>query len=485
MAWLVPIMPGLGLLAMAMSLSHFIPLARSLALRDGMAGVFAVSMVLNLLVGFVVWFASRRRRRRELQLREGILFIVLVWVGGALFAAVPLAYGLGLSFTDAYFESMSALTATGATVLAGLDYLPPSVNVWRAQLQWIGGMGVIVLVVAVLPMVGVGGRQITKAEIPGPMKDDQLTPRMTQTAKGLWLVYFAMTAACFLAYWAAGMPWIDALVHSFTTLSLGGFSSHDASIGYFDSLSIELVAILFMTLAGINFATHFRVLQGRSFAPARGDSELPYYLGVLAASVLLISVFLWANGVYPDFVSALRYGAFNTVSIATNTGYATTDYAGWPVFAPLWIMFLGTFVACSGSAGGGIKMIRAMILFRQMYREFNMLAHPNAVSPLKIHNRVIPNQVVFAVLAFFFAWLATLVSVSLLLTLSGLDVLTAFSATVASLNNIGPGLGDVGPSTTFASFTDFQTWVCAITMLLGRLELITVLAILTPAFWRK
>src|SRR5687767_12989137 len=380
---------------------------------------------------------------------------------------------------------MSGLTATGATLLVGLDQLAPSLNVWRAELQWLGGMGVIVLVVAVLPMIGVGGRQITKAEIPGPMKDDHLTPRMTQTAKGLWIVYFALTLACLAAYWLAGMGWIDALIHSFTTLSLGGFSSHDGSIGHFDSLAIEVVAILFMTLAGINFATHFRVWQARSLAAARIDSELPYYLGVLAVSVVGISVFLWLREVYPDFPTALRYAAFNTVSVATNTGYATVDYAKWPVFAPLWLMFLGTFVACSGSAGGGIKMIRAMILFRQMYREFSMLAHPNAVTPLKLHNRVIPNQVVFAVLAFFFAWLATLVGVTLLLTLSGLDVLTAFSASVASLNNIGPGLHEVGPASTFAVLNDFQTWVCTVTMLLGRLELLTVLAIFTPAFWRK
>ncbi|HYC45896.1 MAG TPA: potassium transporter TrkG [Burkholderiales bacterium] len=485
MAWLLPIMPVLGLIAMAMSLSHLLPIAVSLGLRDGMAGVFAVSMTLNMLVGFVVWFASRRRRERELQLREGILFIVLVWLGGALFASVPLLFGIGLSFTDAYFESMSALTATGATLLSGLDYLPPSVNVWRAELQWLGGMGVIVLVVAVLPMIGVGGRQISKAEIPGPMKDDQLTPRMTQTAKGLWMVYFVLTIACFVAYRLAGMDWIDALIHSFTTLSLGGFSSHDASMAHFDSLAVELVAMLFMILAGINFATHFRIWQARSFAPSRLDTELPYYLAVMAASVLFIAAFLWLKGAYPDFGTALRYAAFNTVSVATNTGYSTVDYAQWPVFAPLWVMFLGTFVACSGSAGGGIKMIRALILIRQLYREFNTLTHPRAVSPLKIDDRVVPNQVVFAVLAFLFAWLATLVGVTLLLTLSGLDVLTAFSASVASLNNIGPGLHEVGPASNFAILSNFQTWVCSVTMLLGRLELITVLAILTPAFWRK
>jgi trk system potassium uptake protein len=484
MAWLPPILPVLGLIAMAMSLSHLLPIATALALHDGTAPIFAASMGVNALFGFCLWLLTRRYRR-ELQLREGILFIALVWAGGALFASVPLYFGIGLSVTDAVFEAMSALTATGATLLSDLDTLPPSMNVWRAELQWLGGMGVIVLVVAVLPMVGVGGRQISKAEIPGPMKDDQLTPRMTQTAKGLWLVYFALTGACFLAYWAAGMDWLDALIHSFTTLSLGGFSSHDASIGYFDSLAIEIVAIVFMTLAGINFATHFRVWQTKRLRTWRADTELPYYLAVLTFSVLGITGFLWMNEVYADFATALRYAAFNTVSVATNTGYATVDYASWPVFAPLWLMFLGTFVACSGSAGGGIKMIRAIILFRQMYRELTQLAHPKAVSPLKINDRVVPNQVVFAVLAFFFAWLSTLVGVTLLLTFSGLDVLTAFSASVASLNNIGPGLHEVGPSTNFAGLTDFQTWVCSITMLLGRLELLTVLVILAPSFWRK
>ena len=484
MPWLLPCLPVLGLIAMAMSVSYILPLVVSLWLRDGTAYVFAGSLVVNFISGLLTWLLTRRFRR-ELQLREGILFITLVWVGGALFACPPLIFAIGISFTDGYFEAMSALTATGGTLLSRLDDLPPSLNVWRAELQWLGGMGVIVLVVAVLPAIGVGGRQITKAEIPGPMKDDQLTPRVAQTAKGLWVVYIALTAACLVAYKLAGMSWLDALIHSFTTLSLGGFSSHDASIGYFDSLTIEIVAMVFMTLAGINFATHFRIWQGRTLAAWRLDSELPYYLAVLAVSVVGISIFLWTKGVYADWPTALRYAAFNTISVATNTGYATVDYARWPVFAPLWLMFLGTFVACSGSAGGGIKMIRAMILYRQMSRELNKLAHPNAVSPLKIQNRVVPNQVVFAVLAFFFAWLATLVITTLVLTLTGLDVLTAFSAAVASLNNIGPGLAEIGPAANFSVLTDLQTWVCSVTMLLGRLELLTVLVILTPAFWRR
>ena len=484
MTWLLAVCPVLGIIAMAMSLSHLLPIAISLIAWDGMSELFAISMALNFSLGFALWLLTRRHRR-ELQMREGILLITLVWTGGALFACLPLLAGIGLSFTDAYFESMSALTATGATLLDGLDHLAPSLNVWRAQLQWIGGMGVIVLVVAILPMVGVGGRQISKAEIPGPMKDEQLTPRVTQTAKGLWIIYFALTLACFASYRSAGMSWLDALIHSFTTISLGGFSSHDESLAYFNSIGIELVAIVFMVLAGINFASHFRTWQEKSVRAYRRDSELPYFLGVLVASVIGVTIFLWANGVYPDLASSLRYAAFNTISVATNTGYATTDYAQWPAFAPLWLIFLGTFVACSGSPGGGIKMIRAMILYRQVYREFTKLSHPSAVTPLKIGDQVVPDQVVFSVLAFFFAWLATLVSMTLLLTLSGLDALTAFSAIVASLNNIGPGLHQVGPAANFSVLNDFQTWVCTATMLLGRLELLTVLVILTPAFWHK
>jgi trk system potassium uptake protein TrkH len=263
MAWLLAVCPVLGIIAMSMSASHLVPIAISLLTRDGMTTLFAVSMVMNFALGCALWLLTRRSRR-ELRIREGILLITLVWIGGALFACIPLLAGIGLSFTDAYFESMSALTATGATLLDGLDHLAPSLNVWRAQLQWLGGMGVIVLVVAILPMIGVGGRQISKAEIPGPMKDEQLTPRVTQTAKGLWIIYFALTLACFGSYLAAGMSWLDALIHSFTTISLGGFSSHDTSLAYFDSFGVELVAIVFMVLACINFASHFRAWQEKT-----------------------------------------------------------------------------------------------------------------------------------------------------------------------------------------------------------------------------
>jgi len=485
MAWLLTISPVAGLIAMAMSLTYLLPIGISLVLQDGAADALILSMALNFAAGAMLWLLTRRHKR-ELSLREGILLVVIVWSGGALFASVPLLLTIpGLSFTDAYFEATSGLTATGATLLSGLDLLPPSVNVWRAELQWLGGMGVIVLVVAILPMLGVGGRQISKAEIPGPMKDEQLTPRVTQTAKGLWLIYSALTVACGYAYHAAGMGPLDAMMHSFTTLSLGGFSSHDASFGYFDSPAVELVAICFMIVAGLNFATHFLVWRSKSLRPYARDTEARYFILVIVTSITGIAILLHNAGVYPDFPAAVRYAAFNIISVGTTTGYATADYNLWPVFAPLWILFLGTFLSCSGSTGGGIKMMRAVILYRQVYREIKSLAHPRAVNPVKVAGQVIADPVVFAVLGFFFVWVALLVTMTLILGWSGLDAMTAFSAVVASLNNIGPGLHQVGPATNFAVLTDFQTWVLAFAMLLGRLELFALLVVFTPAFWRK
>lgn len=485
MAWILRVAPLLGLIAMGMSLLHLLPIGASQLLGDGTLPYFALSMAINLAAGCAVWLATRHYRR-EIGIHEGVLLVVLVWTGGAFFAAIPLLLIIpGLSFADAFFEATSGLTATGATVLQGLDKLPPSVNLWRGLLQWLGGMGVIVLAIAVLPMLGVGGRQLFRAEIPGPMKADQLTPRITETAKGLWLIYAALTAACCLAYRAAGMSWVDAVMHSFTTLSLGGFSTHDASFGHFDSPMIEAVAILFMLVGGINFATHFVALRGLSPAAYLRDVEVRHFVIVAGLSVLGVASFLHLHGIFPDFTTSLRYAAFNAISVGTTTGYASADYNLWPVFAPLWILFLGTFLSCSGSAGGGVKMIRAVVLFRQVYREFQRLAHPNAIVPLTIAGQPIPVQVIFAVLAFFFMWVSTTVVMTLLLTISGLDAMTAFSAVVACLNNIGPGLQQVGPSASFAALTDTQTWFCTFAMFLGRLELFTLFLVLTPTFWRK
>jgi trk system potassium uptake protein TrkH len=483
--WLLALSPVLGTIAMAMSATHLLPIVVAYIYGDGQELNFVASMVLNFAVGALLWLMTRRHKR-ELTLREGTLLVVLVWSGGALFAAVPFQLCIpGLSFSDGYFEAVSGLTATGGTVLSGLDGLPPSVNVWRAELQWLGGMGVIVLVVAILPMLGVGGRQVSKSEIPGPMKEEQLTPRITQTAKGLWVIYAGLTVACMTAYHLAGMSWFDALIHSFTTVSLGGFSSHDASLGFFDSPAIESVAIVFMLLSALNFATHFTAWHARSVAPYRRDPEAYWFSVVVVTSIGGIALFLWSAGVYGDFGSALRFAAFNIVSVGTTTGYATADYDTWPVFAPLWVLFLGTFLSCSGSTGGGIKMLRAIILYQQVYRELKRLVHPHAIVPLKVGRQVIPNQVTFAVLAFFFIWTVVLVTLTLLLGWSGLDAMTAFSAVVACLNNIGPGLHEVGPATNFASLNDFQIWICAFAMIAGRLEIFALLVVFTPAFWRK
>src|SRR5690606_16974181 len=281
---------------------------------------------------------------------------VFAWIGGAAFATVPLLLSIpGLTFTDAYFEAIAGLTATGGTVLTGLDHLPPSVNVWRAVLQWLGGLGILVLAVAILPLLGLGGRQIYRAEMPGPMKDAGLTPRIKETAKALWTVYVVLSVLCLLAYRVAGMSWIDALVHAFTTMGLGGFSSHDRSLGHFDSPAIEAVATLFMALAAINFFTHFLAWRGRGLAAYRRDPEAMTFVLVLTTSVVAIGVFLWLKGIYPDLATSMRHAAVNTVSVATTTGYATEDYGLWPPFAPLWLLFLGSFAACSGSTGGGIK----------------------------------------------------------------------------------------------------------------------------------
>lgn len=482
---LIAVAPYLGLIAMAMSAFHLVPVAVSLLYADGAAGVFLMSMGVNVVTGLLMWLATRRYKH-SLNARDGILMVVLAWAGGATFATLPLLLLIpGLSFTDAYFEAVSGLTASGATVLSGLDHLPPSVNMWRGLLVWLGGMGIVVLAVAVLPLLGVGGRQIMRAETPGPMKDTQLTPRITETAKGLWAVYAGLSVACILAYAAAGMSWFDAVMHGFTTMGLGGFSSHDASFGHWNSPLIEAVAMVFMLIAGINFASHFIAFRTRRLAPYRRDPEAALFLLVTLGSCAVLAAYLYDAGSYDDFFTALRYAAFNVVSVATTTGYANTDYNLWPVFAPMWMLFLCSFVTCSGSTGGGVKMIRAQLLAVQVYREFIKLLHPRAVTPLKVRDQVIENKVIFAVLAFMFVYISIIVVLTLVLMASGVDPVTAFSAIVASVNNMGPGLNQVGPATTYAVLTDFQTWVCTFAMLVGRLELFTLLVVFTPAFWRK
>ncbi|MEF8729123.1 MAG: potassium transporter TrkG [Accumulibacter sp.] len=479
-----PVVRVLSLVIFMFGMTMLVPLLLSWFQHDGAESAFDEAFVLTVATGLGLWWVTRRETR-DLTIRDGFLMVALVWTVLPVYAALPLVLQLNLSFTDAYFEAVSGLTTTGATVVVGLDELPVSINFWRTQLVWLGGMGLIVLAVAILPLLGIGGRQMFKAETPGPMKDSKMTPRMAETAKGLWLVYVLISIACTLGYYWAGMSWLDAIMHMFATMGLGGFSSHDASFGFFDSPAIEAVSIAFMLIAGCNFATHFLVLSQRSFSPYATDPEAGWFLLVTIGSVIGIAVFLDVHEVYPTFLEALRFSAFNVVSIATTTGFANTDYALWPFFAPLWMLFLCSFATSAGSTGGGIKMIRAIVLYKQVYRELARAMHPSAVHPVKIGNSVVPSNILFAVLAFGFIYMVCIVSMTLLLSFSGLEIITALSAVIASINNTGPGLGEVGPANNFAGLTDFQTWVCTVAMLLGRLEIFTLLVVLTPAFWRK
>jgi trk system potassium uptake protein TrkH len=482
---LLPVSHVLGLMLMIFSLAYLMPMAASLIYADDTLEDFADAMAIALLVGGLLWFATRRHKR-ELRPRDGFLLVTLAWVLMAAIATVPLMLVIdGLSFTDAFFETMSGLTTTGATVLTGLEKLPPAVNIWRHELNWLGGMGIIVLAVAVLPLLGVGGMQLYKAETPGPMKDSKLTARIADTAKALWLVYFAITVACILSLKAVGMNWLDAICHAFAALSLGGFSTYDASVGQFDSPAIEAVLIVFMMLAGMNFATHYVAWQGRSLRAYWRDAEARAFVALVASSILVCALYLVAVGTYSEFLTALRHVAFNLVSIATDCGFASLDYDKWPVFVPLWMLFLSAVSVCSGSTGGGIKMIRALILAKQGLVELKRLVHPSIVAPVKVGDTTIPQNIANAVLGFIFLYILAVGELTFFLVASGLDFVSSITAIIACINNAGPGLNVVGPAQNFQPLTDFQTWICSFAMLIGRLEVLSVFVLFTPDFWRK
>jgi trk system potassium uptake protein len=481
----LPVLNVLGYVVIIFSAAMLVPLGFAFAAGDEALHDYDFALLATVASGVFLVVATRSHKR-ELQPRDGFLLVTLVWTVLPGFASLPLLFHIpGISFTDAYFEAMSGLTATGATVLSGLDNLPTSINVWRTFLQWIGGMGILVLAVAILPLLGVGGAQVFRAEFPGPLKETKLTPRIADTAKALYTIYFALSVACFFAYRWAGMDWADAFMHMCSTMGLGGFSSHDASFAYWNSPTIEAVAIIFMLLAGINFSLHFLAFRRRSPIAYSRDPEFRAYLFTLLAAAAVITGFLIVNDVYPDTATAFRHALFNTVSVATTTGYSSTDYWLWPVFAPVLLLFLGGFTACAGSTGGGIKMIRGLVLLKQARREMTRILHPRSINPVIVGRDVIHNNVIFAILAFMLVYGAATIWLTFVMLLTGLDVVTAFSAIVACINNIGPGLNEVGPASNYGGFTPLQTWVCTFAMLIGRLELFSVLVLLTPAYWRK
>ena len=474
----------LGTLLMVFSLTMIPPLLVSwLWFDDGIAHVFIETGVLTFIAGGVL-FGLFHSERAELRTRDGFLVTFFFYVALGTFGALPFVQlpDNPLSVVDAVFESFSGLTTTGATVITNLDSLPESILFYRQQLQWLGGMGIIVLAVAILPMLGIGGMQLYRAETPGPVKDSKLTPRIKQTAIALWSIYFALTIFCAVAYWLGGMSAFDALCHSFSTVAIGGFSTHDASIGHFDSPLIESIAIFFMIVSGINFGLHFFAWRERTVLHYFRDDEVKFYLSILVVATIAVTAMLYATSTF-EGLNSFRYAAFQVVSIFTTTGFATDNFAEWPNMLPF-LIFFGAFTgACAGSTGGGMKVMRVMLICKQGIREIHRLIHPNAIFPIKLNQRPVSSSTVEAIWGFFAIYVITFLFMHLAMVAFGMDFLTAFSAVGASINNLGPGLGDVAAN--YGEITDPAKLLLCFAMMLGRLEIFTLLVLFTPMFWRK
>ncbi len=458
------------------------PLLVSLWYDDGEIWRLLAEFSVMLACGFLLWLPFRRRRY-ELRRRDGFFIVTIFWTLLSLLGLAPLYFGLHLSFVDALFESVSGLTTTGATVLSGLDDMPRSLLFFRQELQWFGGMGLIVLAVAVMPMLGIGGMSVYRAEAPGPMKEEKMTPRLASTARSLWALYLGLTLACALAYWYAGMSPFDAISHSLSTLSTGGFSTHDASLAWFHSPAIEMVAVVFMLLGSLNFSVHFLAWRHLSLADYFRDPEVRTFLLLVLGLVILTSLILRWSGQTPDLLLSTREASFEVVSVITSTGFGLDDFSLWPMFLPALLMISSFIGGCGGSTAGGIKVMRVMLLAKLGFRELRLLMHPRGVFPIKIGGRRLREDTLQAVWGFFAVYMLTFVVLMLLIMMSGLDQLSAFAAITTCMNNMGPGLGVV--SQTFAHVSDAGKLVAVVAMLIGRLEIFTVLVLFHPAFWRS
>ncbi|HSH57226.1 MAG TPA: TrkH family potassium uptake protein [Halomonas sp.] len=473
----------LGLLLMLFSLTMLPPILISLLFADGQWDAFAVAIGITVATGALM-FLPNRRARKELRTRDGFLIAALFWSVLALFGSLPLMLTgeSALSLTDAVFESFSGLTTTGATVITGIDHLPESILYYRQQLQWLGGMGIVVLAVAILPTLGVGGMALYRTEIPGPLKDSKLTPRITETAKALWYIYASLTIACMLAYMAAGMEWFDALGHSFSTIAIGGFSTHDASIGYFDSAAIELICVFFLLVSAVSFSLHFIAWRERSLLHYFEDPEARFLLLFLAGLTTIAAVSLWLTGTYETELG-LRHALFQVVSVATTTGFAVTDFSLWPGALPF-LLFTAAFVGgCSGSTAGGMKVIRIILILKQGMREVMRLIHPSAVITVKIGRVSVPDGIAQAVWGFFSVYVLLFFLMLVGVMATGVDQVTAWSTVGSALNNLGPALGEA--SAHYGDLPALAKWILVLAMLLGRLEIFTILVLFTPAFWRR
>ncbi len=473
----------LGTLLMLYSLTMLPPIAVALFYKDNGEAAFFSAFIINLVTGLMCWLPVHSRKQ-ELRTRDGFVVVVMFWVVLGLFSATPfmLYQLLDMSFTDAAFESISGLTTTGATVLTDIDSLPKSILYYRQQLQWLGGLGIIVLAVAVLPMLGIGGMQLYRAEAPGPVKDSKLTPRITETAKALWYIYLTLTVACAISYWFAGMSAFDAICHAFSTIAIGGFSTHDASIGFYNNPVIDGVCGIFMLIAGVNFALHFFSWNSKSFKRYFQDPEFKCYLFILAGIATITFTGLLLFKEYDSWLEALRYGLFQTVSITTTTGFSTANYASWPALVAVTLL-IGSFMGgCAGSTCGGIKMIRILLMYKQGLREIKRLIYPSAIVTIKLGSKPVSDRVIEAVWGFVSAYVAIFSILFLAILASGLDFETGFSAVAASINNLGPGLGTV--ASHYGEISPVSKWILCCAMLIGRLEVFTFLVLFNPVFWR-
>ena len=478
------ILKVLGILLMLYSITMIPPLFVSLYYEDGSATVFFSAFVINLISGILCWFPVHNHNQ-ELRTRDGFVIVVMFWTVLGISGATPflLSSALNMSFTDAVFESLSGLTTTGATVLTQLDQLPRSILYYRQQLQWLGGMGIIVLAVAILPILGIGGMQLYRAETPGPIKDSKLTPRITETAKVLWFIYLALTVACAGSYWLAGMEPFDAIGHAFSTIAIGGFSTHDQSIGYFNNPTIDYVCCFFMFIASINFALHFFCWRAKSIEYYWNDPEVRFFVFVLLILLGVTLFGLFKAQSYLTAESTFRHALFQTISIASTTGFATANYGHWPVLASI-ALLMGSFMGgCAGSTCGGVKMIRILLMFKQGIREMKRLMYPSGVFSIKLGNKPVADRVIEAVWGFVGAYISVFSILLLAVLATGLDFVTGFSAITASLNNLGPGLGSVAEH--YGDINTPAKWILCFAMLLGRLEVFTLLILFSPMFWRR
>ena len=473
----------LGLLLMVFSFAQVPPILVDLIYSEGEYLTFVFSFILTVFGGLVLWWPFRTIKK-SFRLREGVLIVVSFWIVLSFFGTLPFLITesiSNLSFSNAFFESMSGLTTTGATVLSQLDDLPKSILFYRQQLQWLGGMGIIVLAVAVLPLLGVGGMELYHAESSGIAKD-RLTPKLRNTAIALWKIYLSLTVLCALAYFFSGMSIFDAISHSFSTVAIGGFSTHDSSIGYFNSIPIEMIAMFFMFLAGINFSLHFVAWNNRSLVDYIKDSEFKTYAMVLLSASTIVIIALSLNSEYGSTSETIRHSLFQTISIATTTGFTSQNYSNWPAAIPVFLIMVSFIGACVGSTGGGIKVVRVLVMFRLGMKEIHKFIRPNAQVSIKLNKASINEKALVSVLGFFSLYAISFIFIMMLLMFAGLDQVTAYSATAATMNNLGPGLGEVAQN--YGSLGETAKWILSFSMLIGRLEVLTIIAIFHRAFWR-